>query len=423
MSEKRNQVDLSTISKKFTEETLKDIFATVCNETDVKITSWDFGTASAKGDSYLSVVDRVTVYGLVKGKPTHVDLVIKSLPKTLGRRKTYRSSEFFRNEIAFYTKVVPKFKQFLKSKNQAHLLSVPNHLGSLADGENDYVVLENVCTLGFGPITRHNCLNMEDCTAILEALATFHAISFAHKDQNKEEFAECVSHLEETYFAPNHWGWYSDFHKRLVNIATNALTIEYPNHEAVKRYTSYKFGSLYDKCCDFCNRTDAPTSVVSQGDSWAPNIFVRAAEGKKRDALLLDFQLAHCVSPVCDLSFCIYSCTDKALREHFHELLKIYHNKLSNVIASLGSDPQKLYSWEKFMEEVKEQFIYGVVFAMEALPVAMLDESEVYDLDEIIKGDEAVNIDDVWALPHLKTSEKRRRLADVIVHAAENGFL
>ncbi|KAK2578156.1 hypothetical protein KPH14_001352 [Odynerus spinipes] len=423
MSEKRNQVELSTISSKFTEETLRNIFATVCNETDVKVSDWDFGTASAKGDSYLSVVNRVTVNGFAKGKPVKVDLVIKSLPKTLGRRKTYRSTVFFRNEIAFYTKVVPKFEQFLKSKNQAHLLCVPRHLGSLADGENDYLVLENVCTLGFGPVTRHNFISMEDCIGILETFATFHAISFAYKDQHKEEFTKCVSHLEETYFTPKYWDWYEKFHQRLVNIATDALTIEYPNHEALKRFTSYKFGSLFDMCCEICGRTDAPTSVVSQGDSWAPNIFVRTIEGNKREALMLDFQLAHCVSPVLDLSFFIYSCTDKALRERFNDMLKIYHNKLCSIITSLGSDAKKLYPWETFMKEAKEQFFYGIVFALEALPIAMLDESEAFDLDELIKGDEAVNINDIWTLPKLETQQKRLRVADIIVHAVENGFL
>lgn len=423
MSGKKNQVELSTISAKFTEETLRNVFATVCNESDVKIVDWDFGAASAKGDSYLSVVDRVTVNGLVKGKPVQIELVIKSLPKTLGRRKTYRSSVFFRNEIAFYTQVVPKFKEFLAKKNQAHLLSVPRHLGSLADGENDYLVLENVCQLGFGPITRQKYVTMEDCIAIIETLATFHAISFAHKDQNKEEFAECVSHLEEVYFTPKYWDWYAKFHERLLDIATHALTTEYPNHKAVERFASYKFGSLFDKCCKMCDRTSAPTSVVSQGDSWAPNFFVRTVEGDKSEALMLDFQLAHCVSPVLDLSFFIYSCTSKALRERFNDMLKIYHNKLSNIITLLGSDAKKLYSWETFMKEVKEQFLYGVVFSLEALPVVMLDESEAFDLDEIIKGDEAININDIWALPRLETQEKRLRLADVIIHAVENGFL
>lgn len=137
-----------------------------------------------------------------------------------------------------------------------------------------------------------------------------------------------------------------------MGIATNALATEYPNSEALKRFTSYKIGSLVEMCNKLCDCIDAPTSVVNQGDSWAPNVLVRDVKGNKKQALLLDFQLARCVSPIPDLSFFIYSCTDKALRERFNEMLKIYYNKLSSTITSLGSDAEKLYSWETFMKEV-----------------------------------------------------------------------
>ncbi|XP_046822234.1 uncharacterized protein LOC124425658 [Vespa crabro] len=423
MSDKGNLVELNEISAKLTKEILESILAAECNETNVKLTDWDFGDANVKGDSYLTVVNKVKLHGLAKGKPVQVDIVIKSLPQNLGRRKTYRSIIFFRNEVAFYTKIVPKFEQFLKSKNQAHILRVPRVLKSLVDGENDYLILENVCNLGYGPITRQNCLNMEQCTVILETFASFHAISFAYKDQNKEEFKEIVSHLEETYFSPKYWDWYIKFHERLVGIATDALATEYPDSEALKRFTSYKIGSLIEMCYKLCDCSDAPTSVVNQGDSWAPNVLVRDVKGNKKEALLLDFQLARCVSPITDLSFFIYSCTDKALRERFNEMLKIYYNKLSNTITSLGSDPEKLYSWETFMKEVKEQFFYGIVFAIEALPFTMLDNSQAFDLDTLIKGDEKVNINNVWTLGKLESQWKRLRLADVIVHAVENGFL
>ncbi|KAL2735212.1 uncharacterized protein V1478_002852 [Vespula squamosa] len=423
MSQKGNLAELNKISAKLTKETLEKILAAECNETDVKLTDWDFGDASAKGDSYLTVVNKVKLNGLANGTPVQTDIVIKSLPQNLGRRKTYRSTVFFRNEVAFYTKIVPKFEQFLKSKNQAHILRVPRHLKSFVDGENDYLILENVCNLGYGPITRQNCVNMEQCTVILEAFATFHAISFAYKDQNKEKFNEIVTHLEETYFSPKYWDWYKRFHKRLLGIATHALATEYPNSEALKRFTSYKFGSLAERCYKICDSTNAPTSVVNQGDSWAPNVLVRDVKGNKQEALLLDFQLARCVSPILDLTFFIYSCTDKALRERFNEMLKIYHNKLSSIITLLGSNAEKLYSWETFMKEVKEHFFYGIVFALEAVPFTMLDDTQVFDLDTLIKGDEEVNIDDVWALGNLEAQWKRLRLADIIVHGVENGFL
>lgn len=69
---------------------------------------------------------------------------------------------------------------------------------------------------------------------------------------------------------------------------------------------------------------------------------------------MLDFQLARCASPILDLSFLIYSCTEKSFRDqYFDDMLKSYYSELNNVIKLLGSDPDKIYPWDLFMQEVK----------------------------------------------------------------------
>lgn len=392
------------------------------NGKNAEVHGWNFGEASGKGDSYLSQVNKIKIRGTVDGTEKEVSIVVKSLPKNIGRRKTYRSAEFFHNEIMFYTKVVPKFEEFLNGKQQRQVLSIPRHLVSVVDGENDFIALEDVSVLGFGPVSRQSCIDFKQCAVILKTMAKFHAISFAHKDQKSEEFAEIVSTLHETYFGKQHYDWYINFHKVLIGVSTDALAKEYPGSLAEKKYTSIPFGNLFWKCVDACSRQKAPTSVVTQGDAWAPNFLAKIKNGE--DALMLDFQLARCSSPILDLSFCIYSCTDKKLRdESFDDLLKIYHNELANTITLLGSDPQKLYSWDTFMKEVKEYFMFGMVFSMEAIPFCLLDESQAFDLDTIIKGDEAADISKVWSLPNIATKSGRQRLASVIVHCAENDFI
>lgn len=104
------------------------------------------------------------------------------------------------------------FERFLVERGQSDLLRIPRYLVSLTDGNNDFIVLEDASFIGFGPASRQNCIDLTECIVILKALAKFHAISFACKDQKKEEFEEITSDLKETYFSPNHWGWYRKFH-------------------------------------------------------------------------------------------------------------------------------------------------------------------------------------------------------------------
>ena len=114
---------LKEVSSYFTEETLKNIVAKENNVSvdNVEIFDWDFGEASAKGDSYLSVVNRVEVRSKVKNEISVMKLVVKSLPNNIGRRKTFRSVEFFHNEIIFYTKVI--FYVFI-NKNKKKLIHI-----------------------------------------------------------------------------------------------------------------------------------------------------------------------------------------------------------------------------------------------------------------------------------------------------------
>lgn len=88
------------------------------------------------------------------------------------------------------------------------------------DGVNDFIVLGDVSPLGFGPASRQSCIDWAECTVILKTLANFHAISFAYKDQRKEEFVKLASSLKETYFGDANWKWYERFH---VSIALRGI--------------------------------------------------------------------------------------------------------------------------------------------------------------------------------------------------------
>ncbi|XP_033350250.1 uncharacterized protein LOC117233786 [Bombus vosnesenskii] len=420
MSTNKDHAKLKEVSACFTEKTLQDILYTVHNGKEVNVLSWEFGGSSTIGDNYLSTIYKIKVTGTVDGKKVQVGLVVKALPKNKGRRKTYRSTEFFSNEILFYTKIIPKFEMFVKEKNQPQALCIPRHFASVMDGENDFIALEDVTFLGYEVIGRQNSLDEEQFKMILKSIARFHAVSLAFKDQNPHEFREIVEYLHETYYSNEHWNWYKRFHEKILDITKNALAIEYPDSEAEKRLKSYKVQDLYQKATELCNRKYHSTSVVSQGDSWIPNYMIRKIT--EHEALILDFQLARCASPVLDLSTTFYSCTDKALwDEKFDILLQFYYNELFNTIALLGSDPRNIYSWDMFMNEVKEQFVFGMIFAMEIIQMALLDESEAFDLD-LIKDDNGIDIADIWTLSYIKTKEGRLKLANIIVHAVEKGF-
>lgn len=62
---------------------------------------------------------------------------------------------------------------------------------------------------------------------------------------------------------------------------------------------------------------------------------------------------------------------------------------------------------------------------MELIPMSLLDPSEAFDLDaqndDLYEKD--MDIANIWTLSNIKTKDGRLRLASVIVHGVQNGFL
>lgn len=110
---------LQTVSPKFNEVVLDDIMRDYGGH---QCTSWKFENGDfGKGDSYLSEVFRITLEDDTSqktedGTPLTAKIIVKSIPKNIGRRKTFRSADFFRNEINFYNVVLSEFNKFQQAK-------------------------------------------------------------------------------------------------------------------------------------------------------------------------------------------------------------------------------------------------------------------------------------------------------------------
>lgn len=72
---------------------------------------------------------------------------------------------------------------------------------------------------------------------------------------------------------------------------------------------------------------------------------------------------------------------------------------------------------------MKEQFIFGVFNALEAIPLSLIDTPESFNIETAIQSNEAIDIGESSLFHHIETASGRQRLADVIVHAFEKGYI
>lgn len=388
---------------------------------EINFTHWEYVSDTGKGDSYLSEVIRIRIHGQSNNNPYHVQVILKNIPKNVCRRLTYRSDEFFKNEINFYQKVLPGLLEFQSKKNLTEPFTCYTKLFlAYTDGLNDVICLEDAGIYNFGSAVRQEGIDYEHCKITFKTLALYHALSFAMRDQVPDKFNRLSDAVFETYYDPRLSDWYGRFWNRISGIAIDAVEKEYPNSIYVEKIKKFAVPERYEDMIRAVR--DKTNGVMSHGDSWTNNFLYKYENNSPIAAKIIDFQLTRCASPVLDIIFVIYACTDQDLRiKHYDELIEYYYNILSNQIRELGSDPDKIYSWDTFVGEIKKYSYFGLAFSFESTPFIVLAPEDAVSME--MEGDKKLNIDDFWQMKPFKTKAGRLREANNVVHCVDRGYI
>ncbi|XP_035896949.1 uncharacterized protein LOC118505364 isoform X1 [Anopheles stephensi] len=425
MDTPRAAVKLSDISAKFTEETLDEIVRAAGGK---RCISWKIPeTNFAKGDAYLSELYRIQLTGEPNEpdqEPLVVNVVVKTIPKNVGRRNTFRSADFFRNEANFYNVVLKELYRFQDARKPANpFKDIDRCFVAYTDGVNDFIAMDDLGQYGYKTASRSEGIKLDECLRCVRSLARFHALSFALKLQEPHTFQALVNQLEETYYSARLVPWYRNFMQRLVTICKEAL--ETGCTEDPEDYsTSFKRdvmtfldGDIYGLMVELV-ATRTHYSVLTHGDCWLPNFLLHPTAVR-----LIDFQMVRCGSPVLDIVLFLYCCTDQALRSaHYDQLLGAYHQSFSEMLTDLGTDARETFPATALTAELERFGRFGCGIAVESIPLSLLDDADVPDLDSV-EGTEGVPLEQIMPLRSIKTRYGRRRLLDVFRHARDCGYL
>lgn len=115
----------------------------------------------------------------------------------------------------------------------------------------------------------------------------------------------------------------------------------------------------------------------------------------------------------------MFSSTDRKLREeHYDKLIKIYHNSLANTITKLGSDPEKLFSFNDLLGELKRFGRFGLVLAPILLQIITSKPDDIPDMDafaEDMKNNTKTMDESMKAFANTATLDQyNQRVRDVV---------
>lgn len=232
-------------------------------------------------------------------------------------------------------KVLPCLREFEQSKGviieENGFNEYPKCYRTVDEGPNESVFLEDMSVRGFTMIDK----SKEEVTAdhvrlVMQSLGKFHAISFALKDQQPEQFKQLTSNMQELFVRRDDAFFRAYFNKQ-VESASNAVSAPEDAHLLIKLKKLFEKDAL-DIAADCLHDSSNDTgSVIVHGDAWQNNTMFRYdSKGKPIDICLLDWQITRHSSPICDIVYYMFSCTTKELRDvHYDNFLKTYHESLS----------------------------------------------------------------------------------------------
>lgn len=125
-------------------------------------------------------------------------------------------------------------------------------------------------------------------------------------------------------------------------------------------------------------------------------------------------------SPVLDISYYLMTSTTKELRVRYQDLIKVYHDSLSELVTKLGSDPKTLCPFDELHSQLKQFGVFGVIMAPIILQVLVSDSKNIVDMDSVTDGTENI---DIATMDDLSKITYRDRISDVLQDAAKFGFI
>ncbi|TDG39810.1 hypothetical protein AWZ03_013764 [Drosophila navojoa] len=378
--------------KVLTLATFQDIFKHV--EPEVRIEAFELAQGSDRGDNYTAALYRICLSGqrLSLDGSTHKwqqNVICKVLPESVVQREAYKSDKLFRNEVEFYTRIMPELLRFQASRTglESQLF---NSIPKCYTARQDLLIMEDLRVRGFEMSDRHKGLSTEETQSVLLQVAQLHALSLAYKFEHPLEFRKMCSQISEGIFCTANANWYKNYYERLtknaIKMVSDVLPADSKYMQAMCKFA--KSSSFFSQMVELAS-AESPLSAICHGDCWVNNFLYKYDPADRQRVLevaLIDFQLVRYSSIALDIANLMYCCTTKKMRDAQKDtLLKGYTEELykwlellCTVLPGYCNTLQKLQ--ELFAQELKTYGRFALGLAMDIIPISTCSSEDAPDM-------------------------------------------
>ncbi|XP_063377511.1 uncharacterized protein LOC134664697 [Cydia fagiglandana] len=283
------------------------------------------------------------------------------------------SKHVFRTETIVLTTVSNAFERSQDEHAIIERFTFPKFYKSV----DRIIVMENLASKGYEVYDRFKSIDWKYASKSVEALARFHALSLAFKNEYPEEFKKVVKELEfpRAIFTGPH----------LEGISDGAMA-------AVDEEDRDKLSKLLEGSEGLSKNLDLSeprtTTVIIHGDFRPSNLMYKHVNGEYH-VIPVDYQLSRPGCPVADLLYFILMSSDQQFRKHhFHQLVDHYYKHLALMMEDLGLQPDDVYGREEFESDMKAKLPISLCVAASSLPFATADADSApnFERGECVPG-------------------------------------
>lgn len=415
---------------------VKNGFEVVAKNEGFENYSFTIAPGSNVGDGFMSVMLKVVISGARVIDGTRklnqtLQVICKMPPVSAERREMQMSKDAFRREIYIYTEYLPYLVEFQKSKGIAiedQFFHFPKcYYGTIDENTGDaIIIMEDLREGKYSMYPKTKPMTYEYCRFVMEAFGKYHGLSLAIQKSNParfDRFRYAVPDFMHLIMLdePIQPMWDSGFGTSL-----SALGDSDEDKDVRERVLNLK-ANTREILLDFALNTGYPYSVITHGDAWINNfMFLHDVNGKPRQIVMLDWQIARYGSPVLDLTYFLFISTDKALRDkYWNQLIGLYYDTLTNTINQAGLDGRQVFPFEELQRQLKYYGRYGLLMSLMLVPFMQIPSNEMPDMDDSIKvmKEDGIEASGWMELLKPKDDGTQQRVADIFRDGKRLGMI
>ncbi|KAF2901787.1 hypothetical protein ILUMI_04403 [Ignelater luminosus] len=379
---------------------------------------------AVKGDGYLGYITAICISGKTdSGKEKTLHLVVKSASKSDAARVETPLAELFDREIYMYNTVIPTFQKFEKQRNVCPFSSSAKCYQACMLEKSEALILQNLKEDGYSVWERRLPMEHDHVSLVMREYGRFHAISFAMKDQEQEQFEKLTASMDDVFTMFLEKADSIKLYQKQCRKALDSLDL-IADKNAYATFKTFIDEGLHKFMSNLPELVDK-YSVVLHGDCWTNNMMFKYEDKndptKPTGMCLIDLQLARLGPPVLDLSYFLYSCGSKEVLNNYQRYLDLYHDSLSVHLRQLGSNPDKLYPYSVFREQWKRSSRFGLTLSVILIHIMLSEQNEVADITE--NAELGKSIVDAFDYDISNSEAYNDRVKHIILHFVNNGYI